>query len=440
MIRELLSARGGRREWLAWLGCAAVALGCDSAATSAGTGSAGAGAGAAAGIGGTRTVTSATTASCVAGTERCPCYGNHTCNGDLICASELCVRIDTAQPLASGGTTSSATSVSSTGAAGSTSAITLHTGGAQPATTAPPIGAAGSTSRLPIGGSTSGGRAATGGSYYDPSTVFPACEGLIPSSNGSCVPTSLGEAKPVGLDLVLLIDRSISNSYAVGSETATPASAGQLRRWDLLTAALERFLIAPEVALNKVSLTFLSYTGSASPTAECNSVDYAIPAVALDTAVKNEAAILSAMQSVTPAGFSPIVPALTGAFRYAMSEQVKDPQREKVVVYIGDGFPNLCDLKSPSDIASVISEAAAAVTPIRTFIIGLGSPETVDAAKFNLLNYASAGDTGKPPYVIDETAGAEGAQNQLTAALLDISAAPGHCAYRITPASRPRLR
>lgn len=329
--------------------------------------------------------------------------------------------------------------MSSTGASGSTSAITVPVGGAQ-STIAAPLGGAGA---VPIGGRTSGGAAGTGtvkggaaagGSYYDPSTV-PACEGLTPNSNGSCVATSVEEAKPVGLDLVLLIDRSISNSYAVGSETAKPAGAGQVRRWDLLTAAIERFLIAPEVASNQVSLTFLSYTGSATPATECNPSVYANAVVALDTAAANAAPILNAMQSVNPAGMSPLVPALTGAFRYATIEQSKDPLREKVVVYIGDGFPNLCDQRSPSDVTSVISEAAAAVTPIRTFIIGFGSPETVDSARFNLLNYASVGDSGKPPYVINEAAGAEGAQNQLTAALLDIAATPTNCAYQVSATS-----
>jgi hypothetical protein len=32
-------------------------------------------------------------AECVDGTERCPCYGNGTCNEGLICASDLCVHL-----------------------------------------------------------------------------------------------------------------------------------------------------------------------------------------------------------------------------------------------------------------------------------------------------------------------------------------------------------
>ena len=41
---------------------------------------------------------------CVTGTERCPCYGNGTCNGGLVCASSLCVNVNAGGAGGLGGT------------------------------------------------------------------------------------------------------------------------------------------------------------------------------------------------------------------------------------------------------------------------------------------------------------------------------------------------
>lgn len=250
------------------------------------------------------------------------------------------------------------------------------------------------------------------------------------------------EAEPIPVDMIILMDRSISNSYAVGSETATPAGGGQTRRWDVLTAAMEALATSEDAKNLGASLTLFSYTGGANPANECNVADYEKPVVPLAllgdvdpaTGLTQGQKLVNAMQAVTPGGLTPTVPALTGVFKYAMAEKNKPGNaREKVVVLISDGFPTLCDEKSPSDIANVIKEAAGAITPIRTFIIGVGSPDTMDGARFNLLNYASSGNTGKPPYVLDEAAGADAVRTQLVQALLNISSSTLACDYELTP-------
>lgn len=250
------------------------------------------------------------------------------------------------------------------------------------------------------------------------------------------------EAEPIPVDMIILMDRSISNSYAVGSETATTASAGQTRRWDVLTAAMEALATSEDAKNLGASLTLFSYTGGTNPNQECNDADYEKPVVPLGllgdvdpaTGQTQGQKIVNAMHGVNPGGLTPTVPALTGVFRYAMAEKNKPGNaREKVVVLISDGFPTLCDQKSPSDISNVIKEAAGAITPIRTFIIGVGSPDTMDGARFNLQNYASSGNTGKPPYVLDEAAGADAVRTQLVQALLNISNSTLACDYELTP-------
>jgi hypothetical protein len=86
--------------------------------TSVQSGSAGAAGTGSGGVGG---------ATCAAGSERCPCYGNGTCDSGLTCASAICVRIGNSGTGGSGGTSSQA-GVGGAGA-GSGGATTTGTGG-----------------------------------------------------------------------------------------------------------------------------------------------------------------------------------------------------------------------------------------------------------------------------------------------------------------------
>ncbi|HMA92116.1 MAG TPA: vWA domain-containing protein [Polyangiaceae bacterium] len=253
------------------------------------------------------------------------------------------------------------------------------------------------------------------------------------------------EAEPLPVDMIILLDRSISNSYAVGSDSATSANAGQTTRWEVLTAAMQGLATSPDAVNLGASLTFFSYNGGSSATTECNVADYTKPVVPLgilgqpsadDPTMTQGQRLVAAMKSVSPGGLTPTVPALTGVFQYAMSEKKRDSTREKVVVLISDGYPTLCEQRSPSDVASVIAEAASANVPVKTFIIGVGSEKAmVDGAKFNLQNYARSGNTGRPPYVLDEAAGAEAVRNQLIATLLNISNSALACDYDVKPPS-----
>jgi hypothetical protein len=257
----------------------------------------------------------------------------------------------------------------------------------------------------------------------DPTSTDPPC-------NGATV-----EAEPLPVDMIILMDRSISNSYAVGSDSAEPATGGQLSRWDVLTAAMSALASAPKAATLGASITFFSIDGGSGETPNCDETKYTTPVVPLGLLGTTGPLIVDAMKALKPSGLTPTVPALTGAFKYAMAEKQKDPTREKVVVMISDGFPTQCSLRSPSDVDNVIKAAATAPIPIRTFIIGIGSPNTMSSGKFNLQNYARSGNTGKPPFVLDETKGADGVQQDLVSALLNISNSPLACDYDLAPPS-----
>jgi hypothetical protein len=302
--------------------------------------------------------------------------------------------------------------------------------------------AGGTPGKSGIGGTSSGGAAsATGGTAT--TGVGLACPGL-PTEEQDPAAVAAGcngaviEPERQPLDLVLLLDRSIANSYAIGAVTATPAMAGQVRRWDLLTSAIEALAATEQAKSVNVAATFFGRTGDSDDALNCNSTDYAIPDIALGLLSDTGPAMVAAMQAMTPAGLAPIVPALTGAYRYAMAEQQQEPTRPKAVVLVSDSFPTQCSLKSPSDVVNVINEAATAPVPIPTFIISVGVPTALTTAKFNLQNYARAGNTGKTSYLIDESVGAEAAQTQLVAALLEI-ATSASCKYLLAAPSDGRL-
>ena len=95
--------------------------------------------------------------TCAQGTEKCPCYGNSTCNPGLTCASSTCVNLGGA-----GGTTGSAGMGGTTGSGGP--------GGSS-------AGDAGGTSAAGTGGTSSpgtGGGAGTGGAAVGAARRTPA--------------------------------------------------------------------------------------------------------------------------------------------------------------------------------------------------------------------------------------------------------------------------
>lgn len=392
-------------------------------------------------------------ASCLVGAERCECYRNGTCDAGLTCASGLCVHLaasaggGTTSTSAVGGSSSTGGGISVVGVGG---AVVSAAGGGAIIT----VGNAGTVSaggtawggttvttnhagRSSTGGAVGNGGvlALTGGTSSTGGAVAP-CQGLtgMAGATATCNGTSI-EAEPLPVDMIILMDRSVSKGYAVGSDAATSAIAGQTTRWQVLTAAMQALATDATASQIGVSITFFSLNGGTADSPNCDPNQYTTPVVPLGLLGTTGPQIVSAMQALKPAGLTPIVPALTGAFRYAMAEKQKDSTREKVVVLISDGFPTQCTLKSPSDVVDVINEAATAPIPVRTFVIGIGSSTAMTSAKFNLQNYARVGATGKPPFVLDESAGAAAVQEQLVTTLLNISSSSSACDYAVTAPS-----
>jgi len=167
-------------------------------------------------------------ATCPQGAEACPCYGNHTCNGSLTCASDLCVDLTGGDASATGG-------MGATGGAASTN--TLDTLGGSTATSTEATGGNGpSGGALSAGGTTNtaadtssstllGGAPPTGGSGNAGGVMSVGGSGNAGGLNtsGGMAGTSGGIANTGG-------EQSIGGAMATGGATTIttdPTLGGQ---------------------------------------------------------------------------------------------------------------------------------------------------------------------------------------------------------------------
>ena len=211
----------------------------------------------------------------------------------------------------------------------------------------------------------------------------------------ACAPQSVAvDMSPV--DMLILLDRS-----------ASMADGGA---WADEVLALESFVQDARSKGIGVGIQYMPLAASCDPTA------YAQPAVPVGDLPDAGAAITASLSSAPPSGGRPMVPALQGAIAYAKAQQQSNPGRSIVLVLSTDGLPDSsCATdagltNTTQNAAKVLSAAAAATPPIRTFVIGIGNVPSLD-------QLAVAGGTGKAIVVGATDAGdASSLQAQLTQA------------------------
>jgi hypothetical protein len=108
-------------------------------------------------------------------------------------------------------------------------------------------------------------------------------------------------------------------------------------------------------------------------------------------------AIVDSLNAHSPGGATPTQPALSGALEYAQAHQKADPIRKIIVVLATDGQPNDCN-SNVTNVSAAARAAAAAIPPIKTFVIGIGNTG-------NLNDIANAGGTGQALIVNSASAG-----------------------------------
>jgi hypothetical protein len=290
------------------------------------------------------------------------------------------------------------------------------------ATTAAKGGSTGTTSGGSTGTTAHGGSGATG----------PACPGVPATDNPDATCTGFEqEAEVIPVDMYIMMDRSCSMNYCVGSSGSTCsevydcAARGTTTRWTAVHDALQQFVTMVAGKNIRAGIGFFGASISGGDDKiDCDITNYSTPKVPIGdmkTAGPLIAAAIDAPEN-QPGGLTPTYPALQGAVNYGKEWAVAHPGRQTVVVLVTDGYPTQCqDPVSIQQIAGVAQAAYEANPSVRTYVVGL-------SAGFNLDTIAQAGGSNTA-FLLDNG----DVTNSLVQTLLNITASKVACTYQIPP-------
>jgi len=206
------------------------------------------------------------------------------------------------------------------------------------------------------------------------------------------------ETEPVPVDLVIMMDRSISLAEELPGLGMT--------RWEGMVQAMQTFVNNPAVLKKnvRVSLQFFSQTGGFVPATDCEVANYSTPLVEMGALADVGPQIVEEMAALEPSGQTPTMPALQGALQYARQWNGQSGGRATAVLLVSDGMPTQC--QDPISIVKIAELAESYASPtdpnepqIPTFVVGLGP------ATHNLDQIAYAGGT-EEAYAVDLNASA----------------------------------
>ncbi|MCA9598967.1 MAG: VWA domain-containing protein [Myxococcales bacterium] len=208
------------------------------------------------------------------------------------------------------------------------------------------------------------GTTGTGGIQNDGGGIVDSGSNDSALSPDSACAAETAEAKPVPVNMYLMLDRSGSMSG----------------KWGAATSAISTFVSDPAAAGLRVALAYFPTDQD-----DCDPLSYSTPQVPLGELTKDPAPAdaqeqkLSASLSATGVtGLTPMFPAWVGTLGYCTSVAKKHPKEKVIAVLLTDGSPTGCDSKTNTidQIAALAASAYADTPPIVTFAIGLeGSQE-----------------------------------------------------------------
>jgi Mg-chelatase subunit ChlD len=281
-----------------------------------------------------------------------------------------------------------------------------QTGGfaGQASTTGGSSGTAGDASTAAAGG---------GGGIVLDATV-PDAQSDVLTEDSACA-GSVAEAKPVPVNLYIMLDRS-------GSMGGT--------KWSKTTAGLIGFIQSPASAGLRVALNYFpAITGN-----DCDPLSYSTPHVGLGTLTSDSAPadaqeqkLVDSLSTTATTGLTPMHPAFVGTLGFCTSLAKKTPNEKVIAVLVTDGSPTGCANSGGTVTSEIINKIAALAAsgyadtpPIITFTIGLeGSKEA------ELKQIAQAG--GGEAFFIGST----NLEQELTQKLLLISGGTIACEYLV---------
>jgi len=237
------------------------------------------------------------------------------------------------------------------------------------------------------------------------------------------------EAEQIPIDMFIMMDRSCSMNYCIGSSGESCAnvpdcSASGGSRWDAIRAGLVDFVTKVGNKDIRAGIGFFGASISGGDDrVDCDVTQYSTPKVAIGPMATAGPAIIDAIDATQPGGLTPTYPALDGALRYAKQWATTNVGRQTVVVLVTDGYPTQCqDPVSIAQIAKLSATAYQANPSVRTYVVGL-------AAGFNLDTIAQSGGTNTA-FNFDKS---NVTSDNLVQTLLNITNSKIACNYEIPP-------
>jgi hypothetical protein len=159
----------------------------------------------------------------------------------------------------------------------------------------------------------------------------------------------------------------------------------------------------------------------------CAAQDYSKQAVAIAPLPGAAAAVATSLAGHSPQGNTPTAAALTGVIQGARAYATAHPTDSVVAVLATDGQPDECTPTDTAGIAQIAAAGLAGSPSIKTFAIGVFTPDAVTAGTQVLDAIAAAGGTGTA-FVIQASGNLE---QQFQAALDTIRGASLPCQYTL---------
>ena len=238
--------------------------------------------------------------------------------------------------------------------------------------------------------------ASTDGSPTVLADATPTGSGGMPGLEEDACAAVAVEAQLTPLNLIFIYDKSGSMGVGDGWDNTQT-------RWIPVRDGLLNFFSQPGGEAIFASLEFFPANGDLA--AACNVAAYEVPTVPLmelSTITPDTSPFLYAINSTTPAGGTPTLPALLGSLNYARQLKADDPDSITVVVLLTDGLPAFyieatgesgpgCTEPLENTVPNIATIAAQGLADgIQTYVIGIADdPDGLSA----LNQIAQAGGT-----------------------------------------------
>lgn len=173
-------------------------------------------------------------------------------------------------------------------------------------------------------------------------------------------------------------------------------------RWNPMKQGMGDFFTNARVTGVQASLVFFPAAGDKAGTCGAN---YAAPMVPM-TPLIQPAALVAALEATSPSGGTPTLPAVMGGLSYLSGIVARNPSAKASLVLVTDGEPAIYNsdtgqietdcaptgsalTNTIADISTVVAAAHAATPPVSTYVIGVGTGNSLAS----LASIAAAGGT-----------------------------------------------